>query len=69
MQLSATLMRVNEVWDRVEKSLYAVIDLSLNLYFLYLVRTRLLSVGMKKYRVLFWGNAAIVWVSIAMDVS
>ena len=69
MEISPAFIKANRVWDRLEKALYAIIDLSLNLYFLYLVRTKLISAGLTKYKRLFWFNAAIVWVSIGLDVS
>ena len=68
MQISSTWMRVDNYVDHAQKIVYLLLDLSLNLYFLYLVRTKLVAAGLQKYKKLFWFNAAIVWVSMSMDV-
>ncbi|KAH7012786.1 hypothetical protein B0J12DRAFT_747120 [Macrophomina phaseolina] len=67
---SATETRVvlNRVFERIEKSFFLIVDFGLNLYFLYLVRYRLIADGLSKYWPLFKFNAAIVVVSVAMDV-
>lgn len=69
LQINENYVEINEWWDRVEKGLYLIIDGCLNAYFLWLVKTRLLSTGMNKYWPLFRFNAAIVIVSLSMDVS
>jgi len=46
-----------------------VVDAALNVYFLYLVKNKLMGRGMSKYKPLFKFNAAIVLVSLSMDVS
>lgn len=48
--MNATYVRINNVWDRLEKAIFAVIDGCLNAYFMYLVRTRLISAGLEKYK-------------------
>ncbi|PQE21185.1 hypothetical protein CJF31_00010859 [Rutstroemia sp. NJR-2017a BVV2] len=68
MEVSPTWVRVNDVWDRIEKSLYLIIDGLLNAYFLYLVRSRLIAGGLTKYKALFNFNAGIVFVSLSMDL-
>ncbi|KAF2657773.1 hypothetical protein K491DRAFT_316510 [Lophiostoma macrostomum CBS 122681] len=65
--ISPTWVKLNEIWDRIEKVLYLLIDLGLNCYFLYLVRSKLISRGLGKYTPLFRFNAGIVVISIAMD--
>ncbi|EKJ67626.1 hypothetical protein FPSE_12207 [Fusarium pseudograminearum CS3096] len=40
---------VNIVFEKAEKSFFLIIDLTLNLYFLYLVRYRLIADGLNKY--------------------
>ncbi len=40
---------LNNVFERVEKRFFLVVDLMLNLYFLYLVRHQLISYGLNKY--------------------
>lgn len=67
MDISPFWVRANEIWDRAEKVIYLFLDLGLNVYFLYLVRSRLISKGLHKYQPLFRFNASIVVISIAMD--
>ncbi|KAF2649543.1 hypothetical protein K491DRAFT_668773 [Lophiostoma macrostomum CBS 122681] len=68
MEVSATWIHVNDIYDRIEKVIYLLIDLALNLYFLYLVRSRLISRGLLKYKSLFNFNAVIIVASLSMDV-
>ena len=68
MGTSQTFVTLNLIWERVEKAFFLLVDLGLNLYFLYLVRTRLIANGLTKYMRLFKFNAAIVFVSTSMDV-
>ncbi|KAK4104448.1 hypothetical protein N658DRAFT_521107 [Parathielavia hyrcaniae] len=57
------------IWfEKAEKSFFLIIDLSLNLFFLYLVRSRLISDGLSKYWKLYHFNAAIVMLSTSMDI-
>jgi hypothetical protein len=62
-----SMIALNNIWERIEKSLFLVIDSGLNLYFLYLVRYRLIADGLVKYWRLFYFNAAIALVSLSMD--
>lgn len=59
----------NDVWNRVEKSIYLIVDAFLNLLFIYLVRSKLIQQGLTKYRPLFWFNIAMVTLSISLDVA
>lgn len=68
LQISEDWRRINMVWDRIEKCLFALCDLCLNLYFVYLVRSSLVNYGLTKYVVLYRFNLAIIVVSIGMDV-
>jgi len=43
LQISPAWIHFNEIWDRVEKGIFALIDLGLNLYFIYLVRSELVA--------------------------
>ena len=65
---SAEIIAINAVWERIEKSFFLIIDSGLNLYFLYLVRYRLIQDGLSKYWRLFYYNAAILLVSLSMDI-
>jgi len=62
------MVAFNEIWERIEKSFFLVIDCGLNLYFLYLVRYRLIADGLSKYWRLFHYNAAILLLSTSMDI-
>jgi hypothetical protein len=64
---SPSMIAFNNIWERLEKSFFLVIDSGLNLYFLYLVRYRLIADGLSKYWRLFYFNAAILLVSLSMD--
>ncbi|KAF4977898.1 hypothetical protein FZEAL_5646 [Fusarium zealandicum] len=68
LQISETYVRVNDIWDRIEKALLAVIDLALNFYFVYLVRSSLISYGLTKYVALYRFNLVMVAISICMDI-
>jgi hypothetical protein len=60
--------RLNFAFENAQKSLFLIIDLSLNLLFLYLVRTRLIADGLTKYWKLYNFNAWIVVIATSMDV-
>lgn len=60
---------LNDIFEKAEKSFFLVVDLGLNLCFLYLVRFRLISGGLNKYWPLFNLNAALVCVATAMDAA
>ncbi|KAF5257557.1 hypothetical protein FOXYS1_11911 [Fusarium oxysporum] len=61
-------VRLNLGFEKAEKSFFLVVDLALNLYFLYLVRFRLIADGLSKYWRLFNFNAGMVVVSTSMDI-
>ncbi|KAF5661917.1 hypothetical protein FHETE_8197 [Fusarium heterosporum] len=68
LQVNDTWVSINKVWDRIEKVLFLLIDAGLNLYFIHLVRSRLIANGLTKYTRLFHFNLAMIAVSISMDV-
>ncbi|KAK5659634.1 hypothetical protein OQA88_838 [Cercophora sp. LCS_1] len=59
---------LNHAFEKAEKSFFLVVDLGLNLLFLYLVRFRLIAEGLSKYWRLYHFNAGIVLVSTSMDI-
>ena len=67
MDVSPTFVRLNKIWERVEKSIFLIVDLGLNVYFLHLVRSRLIVNGFTKYNALFRFNVCMVVVSVLMD--
>ncbi|TGZ82262.1 hypothetical protein EX30DRAFT_220441 [Ascodesmis nigricans] len=66
--VSETLEKINYYWDRIEKSIYLVIDAFLNYYFVRVVKQRLVNQGSKKYNRLVTFNIRIIIISLAMDV-
>ncbi|KAL2752556.1 hypothetical protein ACRALDRAFT_1072463 [Sodiomyces alcalophilus JCM 7366] len=59
----------NAVWHRVEKSIFLIIDASLHIFFLYLVRSRLIRSGLTKYRMLYRFNVCMVVISLSFDIT
>ncbi|KAF7556003.1 hypothetical protein G7Z17_g1735 [Cylindrodendrum hubeiense] len=68
LQISPTWIHVNEIYDRIEKVLFLVIDACLHLYFIYLLRVKLIANGLDKYIPLFRFNLAMVAVSMSLDI-
>jgi hypothetical protein len=68
MKTNHTYIALNFVWEHVEKSIFLVIDLGLNMYFLYLVRSELIAQGLTKYWMLFNFNVGIILLSTSMDI-
>ncbi|CAM1504781.1 Fc.00g023720.m01.CDS01 [Cosmosporella sp. VM-42] len=69
LQISPRWIKINEIWDRCEKVIFAIIDLSLNLRFIFLVRSRLISHGLVKYVPLFRFNCVMICFSISLDIA
>lgn len=69
LQLSPRWIHINDIWDRVEKVIFCIIDLSLNVRFMYLVRSRLIKSGLSKYIPLYRLNLVLVCFSMCLDVS
>ncbi|KAI6747625.1 hypothetical protein HG530_015733 [Fusarium avenaceum] len=67
LQISHLYEEINIVWDRTEKAIFLIVDLALNVYFIYLVRSRLLAYGLTKYNELYHFNVAMVIVSVSLD--
>ncbi|KAH7020748.1 uncharacterized protein B0I36DRAFT_434744 [Microdochium trichocladiopsis] len=68
LQISGTYITINYYWDRIEKAIFAIVDVSLNVYFVRLIRSKLISNGLTKYYPLFYFNCAMISVSITLDV-
>lgn len=69
LQISDRWVAINTYWDRCEKSLFALCDIGLNFFFLYLVRSKLIANGLHKYNKLLRFNMLMVGISLSMDVS
>ncbi|KAJ4406301.1 hypothetical protein N0V82_010156 [Gnomoniopsis sp. IMI 355080] len=67
LQINSNWIYLNDIWDRVEKGIFLLIDLGLNLYFIYLVRSELIGHGLKKYWNLYWFNISMIFISISLD--
>uniref|UniRef100_A0A8H7N1F7 Uncharacterized protein n=2 Tax=Bionectria ochroleuca TaxID=29856 RepID=A0A8H7N1F7_BIOOC len=68
LQISPRYIRINEIWDRTEKVMLAIIDVCLNLYFVYLVRSTLIARGLSRYVTLYRVNICMISISMTMDV-
>jgi len=71
MDLCLTNIRyihINEIWDRIEKVIYLIIDGALNWYFLKVVKANLVNNGLQKYDKLLRFNQKIIILSLLMDV-
>jgi hypothetical protein len=68
LNVSERYVHINAIWDRIEKCIFLIVDVSLNAYFMYLVRKQLISLGLDKYKPLFRFNACIIVVSVSMDI-
>src|SRR5690349_11715116 len=65
MHTNETFVRVNNVWDRVEKAIFAAIDMSLNAYFMWLVKSKLVACGLTRYNRIYRYNLVMVCFSIS----
>jgi hypothetical protein len=61
-------IRINTIWDRLEKVIYLLLDAFLNYYFIRVVDSSLVRHGLKKYIRLVQFNKRIIAVSLLMDV-
>ncbi|KAI1367266.1 hypothetical protein F5Y08DRAFT_336939 [Xylaria arbuscula] len=67
LQISQSYIHLNEIWDRAEKGIFLVVDAGLNIYFVYLVRSRLIANGLEKYYRLYRFNLAMIVFSTSLD--
>ncbi|KAJ4309601.1 hypothetical protein N0V84_011414 [Fusarium piperis] len=68
LQINDTWIYLNEIWDRCEKVIFALVDGLLNGYFIYLVRSRLIENGLTKYTPLYRVNLVLIFLSLSLDV-
>jgi hypothetical protein len=68
LQINDRWIRLNAIWDRCEKVIFAVVDGVLNGYFVYLVRSRLIENGLTKYIPLYRMNIGLIGLSLSLDV-
>ncbi|KAF4470625.1 hypothetical protein FALBO_2470 [Fusarium albosuccineum] len=68
LQINDSWVHINEIWDRCEKVIFAIMDAALNFYFIWVVKKRLISNGLQKYNRLYQMNLFLVAISIALDI-
>ncbi|KAI0482133.1 hypothetical protein GGR56DRAFT_618739 [Xylariaceae sp. FL0804] len=68
LQISHRYIHINNIWDRIEKSIIAIVDSGLSSYFVYLVRFNLIKNGLGKYKRLYYFNLCMIFVSLSLDV-
>ncbi|KAH6949267.1 hypothetical protein DER45DRAFT_606670 [Fusarium avenaceum] len=68
LQISESYIHLNEIWDRCEKVIFALMDAALNVYFIYVVKQRLVANGLQKYTRLYQMNMFLCCCSIALDI-
>ncbi|EKJ72959.1 hypothetical protein FPSE_06855 [Fusarium pseudograminearum CS3096] len=68
LQINDRWIRLNSIWDRCEKVIFAVVDGALNGYFIYLVRSRLIENGLTKYIPLYRMNLGLIGLSLSLDI-
>ncbi|KAK7432144.1 hypothetical protein QQZ08_001435 [Neonectria magnoliae] len=68
LQISEKYIAINNIWDRVEKVIFAIMDAILNFYFIWVVKKRLIANGLHKYNRLYQMNLFLVGISIALDI-
>ncbi|KAF1968041.1 hypothetical protein BU23DRAFT_481678 [Bimuria novae-zelandiae CBS 107.79] len=69
LQISQRFIHINNIWDRIEKILYLLVDAALNFYFIHVVKASLVANGLQKYNKLVRFNQRIIVVSLLMDVA
>jgi hypothetical protein len=69
LQINDTYIKINNVWDRIEKAIVAIVDVGLNFYFIHLIRAKLIANGLTKYTKLYHFNLTMIALSLALDVS
>ncbi|KAH7000223.1 hypothetical protein EDB80DRAFT_106331 [Ilyonectria destructans] len=68
LQISEQYIAINNIWDRCEKVIFAIMDAVLNFYFIWVVKKRLIANGLHKYNRLYQMNLFLVAISIALDI-
>ncbi len=68
MHVNEAFVHANNIWDRTEKAIFAVIDMALNFYFMWLVKTNLVASGLTQYNYVYKYNILMVCFSICFDV-
>lgn len=67
LDASPRAVQLMKTIERAEKVFFLILDLGLSLIFLYVVRFRLIALGLNKYWRLFYFNIAAICLSTIMD--
>ncbi|KAM5343312.1 hypothetical protein ACJ41O_014278 [Fusarium nematophilum] len=68
LQISATYIYAFKIWIYIKKGILLAVDIALNLYFIYQVRSHLIAAGLVKYKKLYRFNICMIIISISLDV-
>lgn len=68
LSLAQPWVTINDIYSRFEKSIYTILDLSLNLYFCHLVKSKLVNAGIRKYKSLYRFNMTILGLGVCLDL-
>jgi len=68
LHVNDTFIRANHVWNPIERSLLAAIDLCLNGYFMWLVKSKLVACGLTHYNLVYKYNLVMVSFSMSLDI-
>ena len=68
LHVNDTFVRAKHVWNPIERSLLAVMDLCLNGYFMWLVKSKLVACGLTHYKTVYRYNLAMVCFSMSLEV-
>ncbi|KAL1979358.1 hypothetical protein VTN96DRAFT_6108 [Rasamsonia emersonii] len=67
--VSHLYVEINKYWDRTSKVLICIVDAALNIWFLHIVKQRLVRYhGLRKYEPLVRFNSRLIVVSVSMDI-
>ncbi|KAK0620165.1 hypothetical protein B0T14DRAFT_496752 [Immersiella caudata] len=67
LQISDSWVKANNIWDRIEKFIFLLVDALLNIYFIRLVKSQLVANGLQKYKRVYQFNGLLVCLSLAID--
>ena len=68
LHVNHTFVRAKNVWNPIERSLLAVIDLCLNGYFMWLVKSKLVAYGLNHYKTIYRYNIVMICFSMSLEV-
>ncbi|KAI0017734.1 hypothetical protein F4780DRAFT_795793 [Xylariomycetidae sp. FL0641] len=68
LQISHTYISINNMWDRLEKVIYTIVDALVNAYFVYAVRTRLKTGHLTKFTTVVRYSVLMICISVSLNV-